>query len=351
MKTNHTIYRWAVIGAGPAGIAAVGQLLDHGVSAHEIAWVDPHFAVGDFGAHWAAVSSNTSVKLFTDFLQACKSFDYAKRTLAFDLEQLNPLQTCLLKYMVEPLQWITAKLRDKVACIQDKIVQITMSHDVWQLQGEKQTLYAKQAILAIGAEPRTLVHAEVEEIPLAIALDKEKLFKACDKNDTVAVFGSSHSAIIIIRHLLEHGVHKVINFYQTPLCYAIKTEQGFLFDNTGLKGDTAIWAKANMHGQQADRLVRVYTEQANIERYLSECHKVIYAIGFERRALPRLDDMPKLNYNAHNGIIAPGLFGVGIAFPEAKVDKYGTTEYSVGLWKFMDYLQRMMPLWLDYHLS
>lgn len=37
-------YEWTVIGAGPAGIAAVGRLLDHGVAAERIAWVDPAFA-------------------------------------------------------------------------------------------------------------------------------------------------------------------------------------------------------------------------------------------------------------------------------------------------------------------
>ena len=33
-------YAWTVIGAGPAGIAAVGRLLDHGIAPEEIAWVD-----------------------------------------------------------------------------------------------------------------------------------------------------------------------------------------------------------------------------------------------------------------------------------------------------------------------
>ena len=34
-------YAWAVIGAGPAGIAAVGKLLDHGVADKDIVWIDP----------------------------------------------------------------------------------------------------------------------------------------------------------------------------------------------------------------------------------------------------------------------------------------------------------------------
>ena len=42
-------FDWAVIGAGPAGIAAIGKLLDAGIEPQRIAWIDPTFAVGDFG--------------------------------------------------------------------------------------------------------------------------------------------------------------------------------------------------------------------------------------------------------------------------------------------------------------
>ena len=49
-----TDYEWAIVGAGPAGIAAIGQLLDHGVVAERLVWIDPDFAAGDFGSKWHA---------------------------------------------------------------------------------------------------------------------------------------------------------------------------------------------------------------------------------------------------------------------------------------------------------
>jgi hypothetical protein len=61
-------YAWAVIGAGPAGIAAVGRLLDHGIAAEQIAWIDPGFAAGDLGPKWRPVSSNTIAETFLSFL-------------------------------------------------------------------------------------------------------------------------------------------------------------------------------------------------------------------------------------------------------------------------------------------
>ena len=49
-----------------------------------------------------------------------------------------------------------------------------------------------------------------------------------------------------------------------------------------------------------------------------------------------------------DGIIAPGLFGLGVAFPEYAEDPYGFGQYRVGLKKFMDYLDSVLPLWLLY---
>ena len=69
-------YTWAVIGPGPAGIATVGQLISHGVAPKTIIWIDPEFNVGDFAKHWSNESSNTTVKLFRDFLNHCDAFDY-----------------------------------------------------------------------------------------------------------------------------------------------------------------------------------------------------------------------------------------------------------------------------------
>ncbi len=58
--------------------------------------------------------------------------------------------------------------------------------------------------------------------------------------------------------------------------------------------------------------------------------------------------MSQLEYNAKSGIVAPGLFGVGIAFPEETTDRFGNVEFSVGLWKFMTYLERVVPVWFKY---
>src|SRR5689334_20935055 len=103
MKT----YRWAIIGAGPAGIAAVGKLLDQGIADQDIIWIDPTFTVGDFGSIWQHVPSNTKVDLFLKFLYACDAFAYTGCDEYFDLNHAPRDKTCHLHFMAKPLQWVT----------------------------------------------------------------------------------------------------------------------------------------------------------------------------------------------------------------------------------------------------
>lgn len=122
---NKKPYQWAIVGAGPAGIAAVGKLLDHGITPKDILWLD----------------------------------------LAFQRE-------------------------------------------------------------------------------------------AIDIQDTIAVFGSSHSAIIVLHHLVSLGVKKIINFYRSPCRYAVDLGGSIFFDNTGLKGQAATWARENLDGTWPPNLTR-----------------------------------------------------------------------------------------------
>jgi len=345
---NNSSFSWAVIGAGPAGIAAVGKLIDHGIDPKTIAWIDPEFKVGDFGTKWRNVSSNTKVKLFIKFYEACKSFQYSSATSQFDIHHVDPEHTCLLSLAADPLQSITNTLKECVHAIPGKVIQLKLTNRHWHITLRDNNIYAKNVMIATGAEPKSLLFPDVKEIPLDIALDPEKLNSVCNEEDKIAVFGSSHSAIIIIQSLLEKcKINKVMNFYLEPLRYAVYFDDWILFDDTGLKGKTAEWARENIDGIQPEKLERIISSEENIRTILPQCDKAIYATGFQKRLIP-VEGMKSLEYNPRNGIIAPGLFGLGIAFPEARQDRYGTLEYRVGLWKFMDYLNHIMPVWLRY---
>ena len=83
-------------------------------------------------------------------------------------------------------------------------------------------------------------------------------------------------------------------------------------------------------------------------RSLATCDRVVYTVGFEPRHLPLTPQWGPLAYNVFNGILAPGLFGVGIAFPQYKTDPLGFGQYRVGLAKFMEQVNESLPLWLSY---
>ncbi len=338
---------WMVIGAGPAGIAAIGKLLDQGIPAQRIGWMDPEFTVGDLGKKWYNVSSNTKVDLFNKFLQNCKAFHYHDHAKAFALNSMDPESTCLLKHIAEPLQWITQHLKEKVSAFETKAMALHLSQHQWKITTEEGSLYAQNVILATGCEPKNLNYAGVEVIPLEIALNPEKLKKSIHPHETIGVFGCSHSAILILSNLYERHA-EIMNFYRSPHHYAIYLDDWILFDNTGLKGYAADWAKQYLDGTTPERLKRVLTSDHTFEECLASCDKVIYAVGFERRKLPVLEQYEKMTYQDRTGIIAPGLFGIGIAFPQAKLDPLGNLEYKVGLWKFMEYLNHILPVWLKY---
>jgi hypothetical protein len=203
-------------------------------------------------------------------------------------------------------------------------------------------------ILAVGATPKTLNYPQLQEIPLDVALDPVKLAEQPLENATVAVFGSSHSSMIVLPNLLRHPVAKVVNFYRSPLTYAVYLDDWILFDDSGLKGQAAVWARENIDGVLPDRLERCLVDGPEFEATLAGCDLAVYTVGLQRRLLPETPQWGQLDYNPNNGILAPGLFGVGIAFPARSVDRYGYVEYRVGLKKFMDYLHEILPLWLRY---
>jgi cation diffusion facilitator CzcD-associated flavoprotein CzcO len=340
-------YAWTVIGAGPAGIAAVGRLLDHGIAQEEIAWIDPAFAVGDLGQKWRSVSSNTIAGTFLSFLNGSAAFRFAEAP-STPLLEVDPEETCALALVAEPLAWVTQHLRQRVDVFETTATSLSLQRRQWRIETEQHELFSKNVVLAVGAVPKSLDYPELDEIAVEVALDAEKLAQEPLEGATVAVFGSSHSSMIALPHLLRQPVKKVINFYRGTLKYAVYLDDWILFDDTGLKGRAAQWARENIDGVLPERLERCWVEGPEFKEKLAECDRVIYTVGFERRTLPETPQWGQLDYNQQNGIIAPGLFGLGIAFPEYAEDPYGYGQFRVGLKKFMDYLNAVLPLWLRY---
>ena len=92
----------------------------------------------------------------------------------------------------------------------------------------------------------------------------------------------------------------------------------------------------------------MYNNEQARQAWLPICTKIIYAVGYERNELPAIDGQKNdLSYDDRTGIIAPRLFGIGIAFPEKYTDPLGNQEHRVGINSFMDYAQRIIPQWIS----
>jgi hypothetical protein len=203
-------------------------------------------------------------------------------------------------------------------------------------------------VLATGAHPKELDYPCAQTLPLDEVLDKNKLKDQLEEQDTIALIGGSHSAILILKYLYELDAKRVINFYWHPITYAYDMGNGNVPDYNGLKGDVAQWAFDILAKKRPETILRVKNSERGRESWLPVCNKIIYAIGYERNAIPCADiDQKDLVYDDTMGVVLPRLFGIGIAFPEKIIDPWGKEQHTVGMIDFLEYAQRIVPHWLN----
>ncbi len=341
-------YDWTIVGAGPAGIITIGVLLDLGVLPSRINWVDPEFNVGRLSVY-SSVPSNTKNKLLINFLVSCKFFNSCVPSDIQELQKLDPDREYPLKTIVDPLQKITENIKQLTDISTGHLTSLYFKDDSWIVGTENINFSSYNVVLATGSHPKKLDLPEYanKEIALDIALDKLKLEAYLNKQDVVGVVGASHSAILLLKYLSEMNIKKIYNFFNKPIEYAIDMGGWLLNSTSGLKGVTAQWAKNVLEKNPPKNLIRVQSNEENLNKFLSDCTRVIYAIGYERNELPEINGVKDVTYDPSTGVIAKRLFGIGIAFPDKWVDPLGNTEYRVGFNSFLNYAQRVVPCWMQ----
>lgn len=320
------LLEWAVVGAGPAGIAAVGNLLDAGIKPAEIAWIDPQFKVGDFGTAWRYVNSNTPVESFIKYYQYSKAFGYlASDHPAFMIDQLTPQSSCPLMVAAEPLHWITKAFRNAVNTLQDEVWSLASIDNEWQLTlVSEKMLRVKKVVLAIGSNAKELNFSDTPSISLKCALNPAQLKNEIEPTDSIFVFGSAQSAKSVTENLSKLKPRRIVLFYRSER----SVERHF---------DEEILAS----------IETLPITPKNLISEIPKCSKAIYAIGFERRHIPIAGLPSNYGYDIKTGEIAPGIFGLGIAFPEIMPYELGQREYRVSaIWPFMKRLKKVLPYWL-----
>jgi hypothetical protein len=148
----------------------LGRLLDHGVAPEEIDWIDPEFTAGDLGGKWRAVPGNTHVASFLDYLTASPSFRFAEAP-HFELEDIDPEETCPLGVVADPLVWISQRLCERVAVYRTIATELSLQNRHWTVdtvRGEITSLPG--ARWALAHMPRRLEPLPPRGIPEVLPL-------------------------------------------------------------------------------------------------------------------------------------------------------------------------------------
>ncbi|KAK1758184.1 pyridine nucleotide-disulfide oxidoreductase-domain-containing protein [Echria macrotheca] len=389
-----------VVGAGPAGIAVVGNLLEHlPADAGKITWIDPEFNAGRI-RNYGQVPSNTKIGLFLEYARALEPFreiyeKSPKQNAIRVLEAMPKDETCSLGYAGDMLRQLTQGLaaHERINKVTAHVVTSERQSDAsnWELQlqpprkTEAETLgsvTSPMVVYCTGSFPTKMqLHPDltkngVEQVHLDTALNPpllaKELVRRQDQDITrVGVIGASHSAVLVLMNLVKLAQTsrpdiRVDWFARSPhFKYAEQKDGWILYDNTGLKGTAAVFARTELDGNklltsEAGKIITridcsggLEKEAATIRSRGLGCQYIIPAIGFTPRPIPGFasNNKPLFNHRTgafedHAGGLIKGLYGAGIAFPEQVTDPAGHTEYAVGFWKFMRFLRRVVPEWV-----
>lgn len=423
MSDLHSTYEAVVVGAGPAGIVSVGNLLEKQVG--NILWVDETFQGGRINQYYREVPSNTKTKLFLEFAESVAPFRNivsagSSKDLLQDIRKLDQEKGCQLSHAADICLMLTSGLKNTpgVTAQAGRVTSATLDErsQTWNVNLTTPTqssssssstplepIRTKRLILCTGStpldpplpyEPPGLKHINLDDALSPTTLRTLLTPLSSSRTPTtIAVIGASHSAILVLMnlsHIISSSPHlnlKVKWFTRHPLRYAEYDSSGHVSarDNTGLKGQAAVWAKENLEPLSSSssssssssttttitsvangniQMIR-YTkgEEENVYRkYLLEKEQekipspkfLIQAIGYMKNPIPTLSiiipkahtnedekkiEIPNPIFDHDKGIFLhtptntpsplqtvenrqiPGLYGAGIAFPQKILDK------------------------------
>lgn len=283
MSDLNSTYEAVVVGAGPAGIVSVGNLLEKQVG--NILWVDETFQGGRINQYYREVPSNTKTKLFLEFAESVAPFRNivsagSSKDLLQDIRKLDQEKGCQLSHAADICLMLTSGLKNTpgVTAQPGRVKSATLDErsQTWNVNLTTPTqsssssstplgpIRTKRLILCTGStpldpplpyEPPGLKHINLDDALSPTTLRTLLTPLSSSRTPTtIAVIGASHSAILVLMnlsHIISSSPHLNLNvkwFTRHPLRYAEYDSSGHVSarDNTGLKGQAAVWAKENL---------------------------------------------------------------------------------------------------------
>ena len=324
------MYDILIIGGGVTGLLAY-YALEKEVS--NIAIIDPYFDGGDLIQKYGSVQSNTPLLKTINALKLLEpSYQYNGE---YPEDKTAPLyiHTQLIQDFIKPKD-----------CIQDFVESLSFENKIWSVKTKDNIYLTKVIILCQGSNPKIL-NCGIPTIHLEDALNKDSLKKFVKSNDTVLVFGTSHSGTLVLQNLedlkvVTTAVHKNVK----PFLFAkdgeydgIKEDAEFIAERI-LKNEFS-YVKL-LHLQQVDKLIKVSKKAT----------KVIYAIGFNTRDIKisynnEIKDSSLYDKKTGSILGCEGLWGFGIAYPSSAPDDI---HVDVGIISFVEHILKQVKDIINY---
>lgn len=314
-----------IIGCGATGYLLLYNLQKNGVYPEQIFIVDPTFLGGDMCEQWCCVRSNTT---WQQLLSAVP----LQSTIPERFSSIAPDSPCVLRHYIDYLREVVKPYMMKCNLHSTYASKVEFQENKWTitLQTKERCLEADILLLATGSEPKHL-DLPYPVLSLATALNKEKLQQFVSKGQHILVFGTAHSATLIVQNLVDCGA-SVTNFYATPKPFYFDRDG----DYDGLKQDAAATADRILKRELPVELVSIQ-DTAGVIRHTRNVDAVVYAIGFQARNPFGLKD-----YNVETGQIngTSTAWGFGIAYPNRAPDGI---HFDVSIPAFQAHIERQMP--------
>lgn len=317
------MYDILIIGGGITGLLAYSALKET-----NIAIIDPYFDGGDLIQKYGSVQSNTPLSKTVNALKLLDpTYEYKNNDYPEDKTAPLYIHTQLVQEFVKPKD-----------CIQDFVESLSFENNIWSVKTKDNIYLTKVILLCQGSNPKIL-NCGIPTIRLEDALNKDSLKRFIRSNDTVLVFGTSHSGTLVLQNLedlkiVTTAVHKNVK----PFLFAkdgeydgIKEEAEFIAEKI-LKNEFS-YVKL-LHLQQVDQLIRVSKKAT----------KAIYATGFESRNIKityNNEIKDSSLYDKKTGVIlgCEGVWGFGIAYPSSAPDDI---HVDVGIISFVEHILKQV---------
>ncbi|KAL2178469.1 pyridine nucleotide-disulfide oxidoreductase-domain-containing protein [Thermothelomyces heterothallicus CBS 202.75] len=391
-----------VVGAGPAGIAAVGNLVDK-YPRGNVVWVDKSFDGGSIGQLYREVPSFSPAGNFLEYATALPIFrgiaDAVPRPNAVTrLQALDPNMTCSLSHAADMLQLLSDGLirhpsvkpvlgtvteAGRNSSTRQWRVAVQPNHDIGHVPHQEE-YHAPLVVLCTGTLPRAMpLPAPVSRLGLETCLSPTRLARLLprDRDRTVAVLGHGYAAAVVLKNLFclaasSYPRLRVRWFAPGPEPWpdgALLPQSGEVAefaravlgadDGSGGGGDGRRQSEA---GRFIERVVLPASQEraeAVLREGLLRAGGVDYAVecsGFRRARLPELRpgvaQWTKLAFDPETGSFGPyrersdkviGLFGAGSAFPGWGSAAASRERETAGVLESLQYVERMLPAWVD----